>query len=86
MATKKDVIEQLQKQFERNIEELSIQEEKINDMIEKCEYDEQESVKRVVRLKTEIAKYKSERKYIVQRKTMLENMVVELNSLSLSGP
>ncbi|MCE2507947.1 MAG: hypothetical protein J4G04_01380 [Nitrosopumilaceae archaeon] len=86
MAIKKDVIKQLQKQFERNIKELSMQEEKINGMIEKCEYDKQESVKRMVRLKTEIVKYKSERKYVVQRKEMLENMMAELNSLSLSGP
>ena len=85
-ATKKGVIGELQDAVERNIRELSMQEEKLSGMIEKREYDKQESMRRVVRLNTEIAKYKSERKYITQRKTMLENMVAELTSLSFSGP
>ena len=53
---------------------------------EKREYDKQESMRHVVRLNTEIAKYKSERKYITQRKTMLENLVAGPCSLSSSGP
>lgn len=85
-ATKKCVIGELQDAVERNIRELSMQEEKLSGMIEKREYGKQESMRRVVRLNTEIAKYESERKYIARRKTMLENMVAELNSISFSGP